>query len=376
MIPPRPATPLRLGVIGGSIRSAVGYTHWAASQLDGCWQVVSGCFSRNPEICRETGRAFQLPQEALFCDWQTYIREQGPALDAVVVLTPSTAHVEIVCALLRAGIAVICEKAMVANVAESQQVKAALEASGTFLAVTFNYSGYPMLRVLRRHVQAGDLGPLLQLQIEMPSDAFIQPPERMQPQAWRLADGVIPTILLDLGVHLHHLAGFVSGQKPRMVTADFHHMGAFAEVVDDAYLWLEYEQGMRASFWLSKAALGHRNGLRLRLYGEQGSAEWLQEEPERLHLFQKTSRRLTLDRANCSYPEEIRERFKAGHPGGFVEAFANLYGDLAAALVQHRETGRVQSPYVFGWEHADEGLRLLQTAAMAHQQRQWLEVAA
>ena len=374
MIPPRPTTPLRLGIIGGSIRSAVGYTHWAASQLDGCWKVVSGCFSLNTDICRETGRVYQLPEKALFCDWQTYICEQGSSLDAVVVLTPSTDHVEIVCALLRAGGRGDLREAMVANVTESQQVKAALEASGGFLAVTFNYSGYPMLRVLRRHAGRG-LGPLLQLQIEMPSDGFIQPLEQMHPQAWRMTDGVIPTILLDLGVHLHHLAGFVSGQRPRKVTADFHHMGAFPEVVDNAYLWLEYEQGMRASFWLSKAALGHRNGLRLRLYGEQGSAEWLQEEPERLHLFQKTSSRLTLDRANCSYPEEIRERFKAGHPGGFVEAFATLYGDIAAALVQHRRSRVVQSPYVFGWDHADEGLRLLQTAA-AHQQRQWLEVMA
>lgn len=374
MIPPRPAQALRLGVIGGSIRSAVGYTHWAASQLDGCWEVVSGCFSRDPTISLETGRSFHLADALVYSDWRDYIREQALAVDAIAVLTPTTAHVEIVCTLLRAGIAVICEKAMVANVAESQQVKAAMEASGAFLAVTFNYSGYPLLRVLRRHVQAGDLGELRQLQLEMPSDAFIQPAERMKPQAWRLSDGPIPTILLDLGVHLHHLAAFLTNRRPCAVNADFHHMGAFPSVVDDAYLWVDYEQGMRASYWLSKAALGHRNGLRVRLYGDQGSAEWLQEEPERLHLFSKTSSRVTVDRGNCSYPEEIRERFKAGHPSGFLEAFANLYADIATALLAYRQQQHEPADYVFGWEHADEGLRLLETAAEANQQRTWLDI--
>jgi len=112
--------------------------------------------------------------------------------------------------------------------------------------------------------------------------------------------------------------------------------------------------------------------LRVRLFGEQGSAEWIQEEPERLHLFQKDSTRVTYDRGNAAHPEEIRERFKPGHPAGFVEAFANLYSDIADALAQYQAEGTVDSPYVFGWDHADEGLRLLQAAARANRERTWV----
>jgi predicted dehydrogenase len=367
---PMPA--LRLGFIGGSICSAVGYAHWAASQLDERWRVASGCFSRSAETSARTGDDWRLPTERVYSDWRRYIAEQGGELDAVVVLTPTPQHADIVCALLVAGVPVICEKAMVASLAQSNQVREAMQRHGGFLAVTFNYSGYPMLRDLRRHVREGTLGALKQIQIEMPSDAFIQRPERMHPQAWRLSDGEIPTILLDLAVHLHHLAGFLTELKPLAVNADFHHFSAFEGIVDDAYIWVEYEQDMRAAFWVSKTALGHRNGLKLRLFGEQGGAEWVQEEPERLHIYRKDSSRITYDRGNVAHPEEIRERFKPGHPAGFIEAFANLYTDIADALAQYRAEGRHTNPYVYGWAHADEGLRLLRAAARSNHERNWV----
>lgn len=367
-----PESVLRLGFIGGSIESAVGYTHWVASQLDDRWRLVSGCFSRDSQTSHRTGTAWHLSPQKIYSDWQRYIIDQADLVDAVVVLTPTPDHADIVCELLEAGIPVICEKAMVANLAQSNQIHDVLQRTKGFLVVTFNYSGYPLLRDLRCHIQEGKLGQLKQIQLEMPSDGFIQPAEKMNPQAWRLSDGDIPTILLDLGVHLHHLTGFLTDLRPIAVNADFHHFSAFDGIVDDAYIWVEYEQGFRASFWVSKTTLGHRNGLKVRLFGEQGSAEWIQEEPERLHLSRKDSTRVSYDRGNVEHPGEIRERFKPGHPAGFVEAFANLYSDIADALVQFRNDGHYNSPYVFGWEHADEGLRLLQAAAQSNIQRTWV----
>ena len=366
-----PTKTLRLGFIGGSIASAVGYAHWTASQLDDRWRVMSGCFSRKPEINAQTGSAWHVPDDKIFSDWKTYIAEERKNLDAVVVLTPTPNHAEIVCSLLEAGLGVICEKAMVATLEQSVRIKKALDKSQGFLAVTFNYSGYPMLRDLRRHIQAGTLGQLKQIQLEMPSDGFIQPKEKMHPQAWRLQDGEIPTILLDLAVHVHHICHFLTQLSPLSVNADFHHFSSFDGIVDDAYMWVKYESDFRASFWVSKTALGYRNGLKLRIFGDEGSAEWLQEEPERLHIFRKDSTRITYDRGNCTHPDEIRERFKPGHPAGFVEAFANLYGDIADAFEEFQQTGRHQSSYVYGWEHANEGLELLQAASTANRTRTW-----
>jgi len=263
---------------------------------------------------------------------------------------------------------------MVATLAQSERVRRTLDKSRGFLAVTFNYSGYPLVRDLRRHVQAGTLGKLKQIRVEMPSDAFIQPPEKMYPQAWRLQDGEIPTILLDLAVHVHHLTAFLTGLKPIAVNADFHHFSIFEGIVDDAYIWVKYEKDFRASFWVSKTALGYRNGLKLRLFGDQASAEWIQEEPERLHIYRKDSTRMSYDRGNALHGDEIRERFKPGHPAGFIEAFANLYADIADALLQYRTQGECRSPYVYGWEHANEGLELLAAASRANRNQSWLSL--
>mgnify|MGYP002700326071 CR=1 FL=1 len=364
--------PLRLGFIGGSIESAVGHAHWVASQLDGRWAIVSGCFSRNDKINKATGHAWHLPDEKVFNNWQEYIAKEATNLDAVVVLTPTPHHHEVVCHLLNNNVAVICEKAMAADLEQSNKIKNALEKSQGFLAVTFNYSGYPMVRDLRRHIQAGKLGNLKQIQIEMPSDGFIQDKEKMHPQEWRLKDGKIPTLLLDLAVHIHHLTGFVTNLSPLSINADFHHFSIFEDIVDDAYMWVNYENDFRASMWVSKTALGHRNGLKLRVYGDQGSAEWYQEEPERLHIYNKDSSRTTYDRGNCLYPAEVRDRFKPGHPSGFIEAFANLYNDIADSFEQYRETGQYQSDYVYGWQHANEGLALFQAASLSNSSKSWI----
>ena len=366
--------PLKIGFIGGAHESAVGYAHSVACQLDGHWKLVSGCFSRDKVKSRQTGQYWGINKDDIYIDWRVYIDKQGDRLDAVVVLTPTPSHVEIVCALLKAGIAVICEKAMVASLNQSAEVQKTLADTKGFLAVTFNYSGYPMVRVLRRHIQAGDLGKLLQLRVEMPSDGFIQQVDKMSPQAWRLVDGDIPTLLLDLAVHVHHLSYFVSGCKPLSVNADFNNDSIFNGIIDDANLWIKCEQELRASFWVSKTAIGHKNGLKISVYGDKASAHWVQEEPELLHLFNQESVKITYSRGNCLFQDEVTERFKPGHPGGFIEAFANLYQDIASALIEFKQTGRYESQYIFGWQHAHEGLVLLDAAVQSNKHNSWVEV--
>lgn len=365
---------LKIGFIGGSLCSAVGNAHAVACQLQGTWELVSGCFSRDVTKSRATAERWAIPTTKTYTDWKQYVLCEKNELDAIVVLTPTPDHEEIVCHLLAEGVAVICEKAMASNLSQSNKIKAAIDQHNGFLAVTFNYTGYPMLRVLREHVAKGDLGKLTQIQIEMPSDGFIQDPTKMKPQQWRLSDGEIPTLLLDLAVHIHHITGFVSGLKPQSVNADFHHDSIFNGIIDDAYLWVKYEQGFRASMWVSKSALGYRNGLKVRLFGEKASAEWYQEEPEKLVIYSKNSAKTVYDRGNCLYPREIRESFKPGHPGGFVEAFANLYADIASEIVNKDKLNNLGSKYVYGWKHADEGLRLLTAAVLSNEQKGWVNV--
>lgn len=377
---PQKKDPLSLGFIGGGLSSAIGQVHFGASRLDGHWRLEAGVFSQNSETNRKTAETWYVPQDRLYESWQSFLAAEADKLDAVVVLTPTPDHSDIVCALLEKNIPVICEKPLVSSLEEVVLIQKSFRNSHDFLAVTYNYSGYPMVRELRERVRHGEMGCLHQIHFEMPQETFIRSSvvtgKTAPPQSWRLKDGVIPTICLDLGVHLHHLASFIIGKEPVRTMADFSNYSTHPGLVDNIMIWLEYEDGMKGSFWISKTALGHRNGLKLRLYGDKGSAEWAQMEPEELRISYKDGTRKTIDRAGktliCS---ELRyNRVKAGHPSGFIEAFANLYCDIADALIEYRKTGKKYNPYVFGLEHSVKGLELFTATRVSDQHRCWIEL--
>ena len=370
------AKPLKLGVIGGGVNSAVGYAHYVASQLDNKWQMVSGFFSRDPQTNLKTAQAWHIADFKPYESWRDYVSAEKANLDAIVVLTPTPMHAEVVCELLKQNIPVICEKALTASLEDSLKIKHALDETQGFLAVTFNYSGYSMVREMRQRIFDGELGKLSQIQIEMQSDAFINKAATGKPQAWRLKDGSIPMILLDLAVHLHHLVHYVSGQHPRKVLGDFHNFSRYSGIVDDAYLWVDYTDSMRAAYWVSKAAYGHKNGLRIRVFGDNGSAEWFQEVPDQLMVSNADSIMMHYNRGTAINQDRIVERFKPGHPTGFIEAFANLYSDIADNLARYQQTP-AQFEFdenVFGWAHAHEGLNLLHKATLSNAQGCWLDI--
>ncbi len=371
--------PLSLAFIGGSIASAVGYTHNVASQMDHRWVLVAGCFSTRTVINQETGERWGLSPDRVYADWQTLLRKEKGRVDAVVVLTPTPSHAEIVKAALRAGFPVICEKALATTREEVLGIQKVVESAEGFLAVTYNYSGYPMLRELREKIQAGDLGEILQILVEMPQEGFIRTGiggERPQPQSWRLQDGAIPTIYLDLAVHLHHLNYFLTGRHPVKVVADQDSHGWFDGVIDNVSCMLRYDDGMQGHMWYSKSALGYRNGLKVRVFGRRGSAEWLQTNPEELFVNHTDGRREILDRAGSVRLSGMSryERFKAGHPAGFIEAFGNLYVDLADAVLAFRNGLPSHSPHVFGVSHAAAGMTLLEAIVCSAREEKWIHI--
>ena len=361
---------LSLGFIGGGISSVVGRTHYSASRMDGIWKLEAGVFSRNQTINRETANEWGVGEDRLYTTIEEMVRAEQERLDAVVVLTPTPDHAKVICKLLKHNIPVISEKALVSTTDDLEKIKNAFDPVGSFLAVTYNYSGYPMVRELRHRIAENELGKINQIQIEMPADAFM----RVTPQPWRLVDGEIPTILLDLGVHLHHLCYFLTGLNPLEVNADFHNYSRFDGIVDDAHIWIKYEDEMNASFWMSKTAPGNRNGLRVRLFGEKGGAEWYQMDPEHLTISDLQGHRINIDRGSETAGIEQYARFKPGHPIGFVEAFANLYDDIAISLMDFKHGKKCSHPYVYGLDHAAQGLRLLAASNMAHQQRSWVKL--
>lgn len=371
--------PLSLGFIGGSIKSAVGYTHFVASKMDNYWTLEAGCFSQDIKNNQETAKAYGINENRVYDNWQEMLQSERGKLDAIVVLAPTPIHFEMVIACLKYGYAVICEKALALNSAEIEKIIRLRDEMNSFVAVTYNYSGYPIIRELRKKIESGRLGRILHFQAEMPQEGFMRVDphgNKPSPQSWRLSDAKVPTIYLDLAVHLHQLVHYLLHKKPLEAIATQGSFGWFPEIVDNVSSLCRYAGGIQGQFWFSKSALGHRNGLRLRIYGSQAAAEWYQGNPEELTISYADGRREIVDRAS---PTEIAptpryNRFKSGHPAGFIEAFANLYRDIATALMKYHLSANWYSEEIFGPELALEGLQLLQAMVKSTKTKQWQQV--
>ncbi len=372
--------PLSLGFIGGSLQSAIGRTHLCASTMDNRWAIAAGCFSRDAALNHETGSSCGVARERNYDDWRDLILCEKEKLDAVVVLTPIPEHYEMVMGCLEAKLPVICEKALTTSSERARQIRDVVQRNKGFLAITYNYSGYPMVRELRQLVRNGALGKIIHFQIEMPQEGFLRVDKtgnRPTPQPWRLHDGNVPTIALDLAIHLHHLLFYITGESPTEVVAHQGTHGWFPDVVDNVDCLCHCTNGLYGHVWYSKSALGHRNGLRLRIYGSEASAEWFQGYPEELVVMHANGNKNIVDRAaTVDVACAARYgRFKAGHPAGFLEAFANLYVDIADSLHCYRMTGAVRSCETFGADLAIDGLCLLEAIRDSVATRAWKTVA-
>lgn len=366
--------PLRIAFIGGAVSSAVGYTHFNASRMDGNFVVEAGCFSRNPAENQRSGTVYGIPESRLYENWTKLLECEKNRLDAIFVLTPIPSHAEIVISALQHGYPVVCEKALGISSEECRQINSAVSENNGYLAVTLNYSGYPMVRQLRQMVAEGRLGHIQQIVIEMPQESFLR--SGANPQEWRRHDYGVPTVSLDLGVHVHHLVSFItSGKRPLRVVGDQCSLGQFRGLIDNMYCIAHYEDDLRVQMWWGKTALGHRNGLRIRVYGSEASAEWYQMNPEFLHWADNDGHYFVLDRASgeAKVAQELRyNRFKAGHPSGFIEAFANLYADIADDLRSFKRGERKINPFVFGADHSREGLELMESIHHASKESRWI----
>jgi len=367
---------LNLGFIGGSSQSAIGLTHKIASQMDGRWKLVAGCFSQNKRCNQETGESWGVEKNRIYASASDLLKSEKGVLDAVVILTPTPLHHPLVIQTLSAGYAVICEKSLAVSSKEVADIRAEQAKYKAFLAVTFNYSAYPMIRELKERILDNELGKIKKIKIEMPQEGYIRVDSKgnkMNPQGWRLEDHFVPTVSLDLGVHLHHLVDFLTGEKPIKVIGKQLSLGSFSGVIDDVSCLAEYSGGISCDMWFGKSALGQRNGLSVQIYGDKASAFWHQQLPEELTINQKDGVRRIVDRGEDGHimNKERYNRFKSGHPAGFIEAFANLYTDLADSLITFKETGYPESNFIFSAEKAEAGLKYFEAVSQSNQSQQW-----
>lgn len=354
---------LRIGIIGGGINSAVGKAHISALNLDGLFKVVAGSFSRNHEINLKSAINFGVDLTRLYSDYAQLIDNEAGKIDAIVVLTPTTDHTTPVINALNAGIPVICEKTLTANINDALLIQNIEREKNGFLAVTYNYSGYPAVREMREIIRSGQIGDVLHFATEMPQEGYLRVNtngHQLQPQNWRKTDGEVPMIYLDLGSHLHQLASYILGIKPVSVFANERNYGLYP-VIDSVSALVNYENGIHGNFIFGKTMLGYRNGLKIRIFGTRGAVEWTQSDPERIQFAYADGRIELRDRGyqGLEFSSSRYGRFKAGHPAGYIEAFANLYVDIHAALTQYLKIGTWSSEEIVGSKCSVDGLKFM-----------------
>jgi len=354
---------LKMGIIGGGKGAFIGAVHRMAATLDGRAQLVAGCMSSDPVRAKESGREspWNLPDDRNYGTWQEMLgRElarqvgEGPdsRIDFVTVVTPNHAHAPIAGAFARAGFHVICDKPLCINTAEARELAAAQASGGGVFAVTYNYSGYPMVKQAKHMIGAGDLGEIRKVIVEYNQGWLASKLEQTggggQKQAdWRTDPkrAGIGGAIGDIGSHAEHLLRYITGLDITHICADLTSFVPGRQLDDDANLLLRLSNGARGILTCSQVCIGGENDLRIRIWGTRAGLEWRQEEPNALYFRLDGKPEQVLRRGNAYLcpAAQAATRIPSGHPEAFLEAFANIYRGAFEAMVRANGESRVVS---------------------------------
>lgn len=356
---------LRMGMIGGGPGSFIGPVHRIAAELDREIELVAGAFSTDPARSCAAGESYHIEPDRAYPDIVTMLSAESArsdGVDFVTIVTPNHQHLPAAKAALAAGFPVVCDKPLTASLSEAHELARTAEASGLPLAVTYTYSGYPLVREARARVAAGAIGNVRKVVVEYPQGWLAGEPTGKQAE-WRLdpARAGQGGCVGDIGVHAFHLAEFVTGLKAARILADLGTVVPDRLVDDDCTVLLRFDNGARGVLLASQIEVGELNGLRIRVYGDRGGLAWRQETPNMLTLNRIDGRSEIIHAGTTQIGEDAaaRTRTPGGHPEGYLEAFANLYRDFAARLRGE------PAPLLPGVEDGVRGMVFIDTAIRA-----------
>jgi len=360
---------LRMGMIGGGPGAFIGPVHRIAAELDREIELVAGVFSADAERSAAAGAAYRIdPARAYPSLPAMFAAEAARAdgIDFVSVVSPNHHHLPAVQAALAAGLPVMSDKPMTATLAEAQALAGAVTAARLPYALTYTYSGYPLVREARARIAAGALGAIRKVVVEYPQGWLAGPAAGKQAE-WRTdpARSGEGGCIGDIGVHALHLAEFVTGLRVTELLADLAAVVPGRPLDDDCTVLLRFGNGARGVLLASQIEVGEMNGLRIRVYGQTGGLVWRQETPNTLTLHSLDGRTELIHAGGAQTGADARAacRTPAGHPEGYLEAFANLYRDFAAVL----RGG--QAPLLPGVADGLRGMEFIHTAVAASRDR-------
>jgi predicted dehydrogenase len=336
-------TKLKMGMVGGGKNAFIGAVHRMAAGIDGQIELCCGALSADPLVAKESAALLGLPKERSYGSYHEMIVQESkrPAEDRmnfVSIVTPNFAHFEPAMMALEHGFHVVLEKPMTLTTEQAELLQQKVAETGLILCVTYTYSAYPMVKQARHLVKEGQLGSIRKIMVEYPQGWLSKMIENGLSLAFWRTDpekSGKSGCMGDIGTHAAHLAEYISGLKITKMCADLQTFVTGRKLEDDGNILLGFENGATGVLSASQVAAGEENALKIRVYGELGGLEWNQQDANTL-IFKQLDAPTQLFRAGQQYLSPIAKhniRLPAGHPEGYIEAFANIYRNFAATLL-------------------------------------------
>lgn len=332
---------LSYGMVGGALDAFIGDAHRKAINIDGKARLTAGCFSRTYEKTLEAGEAFHVEQDRLYHDYREMAEKESAredGIDFVVIVTPNYAHYDACKAFLEAGIAVACDKPLCVKAKEAVELKALAKSRNLPFMVTYTYSGHVTVKSIRGLIADGEIGEIRTVMGEYPQGWLAAEDITGNKQGeWRTNPALSgdTNCLGDIGTHIENTVFCMTGLKIKKVLARMEKIVANRKLDDNTTVMVEYDNGASGCYWSSQVAIGHDNGLRVRIYGSKGSILWFQENPEVYQIYKEDGSVMEVHRghdaihpAACGY-----QRLPSGHTEGWLEAMANLYSSFIDCLI-------------------------------------------
>ncbi|WP_340679539.1 Gfo/Idh/MocA family oxidoreductase [Paraglaciecola sp.] len=381
-------TKVRMGMVGGGQGAFIGAVHRMAANLDGQIELVCGAFSSDPQRSKDSGAELYIPANRSYASYQQML-EQEAALPAdermqfVVIVTPNHLHFPVAKAALEAGFHVLSDKPATFDLAEALALADVVKKTGKLYGLTHTYNGYPLIKQAKHLVNSGKLGKITKVVVEYSQGWLANKDNDGSKQAsWRIdpKQAGISCCMGDIGVHAANLAEYVTGMHITQMCADLGSVVPGRLLDDDGSIFLRFNNNARGVLLASQISVGDENNLRLRIYGEKGGLEWSQLEPNTLLLKSNDapSQLIRTGVGEFCAPAQAATRTPAGHPEGYLEAFANIYQNFvkqirAYAAQQSCSNAEFDVP---GIEEAIRGMAFIENSVKASQSDQkWLPFA-
>jgi predicted dehydrogenase len=367
---------LRLGVIGGGAKSFIGPVHRAAARMDDNYEIAASVLSSNPERARKEGVAIGVAPDRAYGSAEEMLakeRARGDGIDAVAIMSPNDSHYRYCVMAIEAGYDVICDKPLATGLDDALDLVTRVEAAGIVFCQTFNYTGYPLVRQAMAMVRDGDIGAVRMVEAEYIQgyNYALTPGEQGQEAVnWHFVPekAGMSLVLGDIGSHAHHLVRYVTGLDFDRLVADVTTTvpGRAASSHDHAGVLFRLSNNAPGVMWVTQAGAGAVHGLYIRVFGEKGGLEWVQETPNQLFHSRPEAPMLVYERGGPGLKPEARraERIAIGHPEGYQEAFAVLYADAAEAIVA-RKLGKAPNRLALDFPGVTDGAHTLKFIASA-----------